>query len=217
MFVGFDSALPKCACGQAPQEIDVRDDRARLPEGPYQVLAFRQVQAGLASHRGVDHRQQGRRHLIAGDTTHEAGRHKARQIPDHAATEGDHRRPAVESVGRQCPQKPLIGSEGLGSFTGCYGIQPTPFARPFEGLEELLCIERGDPIVRHHGHSGFGHQAGHLNERPRAHPDLIGGRNVDGYDYGAVSTHVVSFSTISSTTSSEFRPSVETSTAATSR
>ena len=48
---------------QRLQSLDVRQHQARLVEQADQVLALRRVDAGLAAHRAIHLRQQGRRHL----------------------------------------------------------------------------------------------------------------------------------------------------------
>ena len=58
-------------------------------EGADQVLALRRIDAGLAADRGIDLRQQRRRHLHVIEPAPHARRGKAGEIADHAAAERD--------------------------------------------------------------------------------------------------------------------------------
>ncbi len=60
-----------------------------------EILARRQIDAGLAADRRIDHREQGRRHLHEGDAAHPAGRAETGEIADHAAAEREDRRIAA--------------------------------------------------------------------------------------------------------------------------
>ena len=70
-------------------------------ESADQILARGSVDGGLAPDRGVHHRDQSRGHLDDGDSPHESGGYKAREVADNAAAERDHRGVAAEAFGEQ--------------------------------------------------------------------------------------------------------------------
>ena len=60
---GGDVARRQCLDG-----LEVSDDGERLVEGAHEILALRDVDAGLAADRGVDHGEHRRRRLNDADT-----------------------------------------------------------------------------------------------------------------------------------------------------
>src|SRR5207244_4242519 len=68
----------------------IDEHRARLVERTHEVLALRQVDAGLAADRAVDHREQRGGHLHDVDAAVIDGRRKPRGVADDSAAGGDH-------------------------------------------------------------------------------------------------------------------------------
>ena len=62
-----------------------------------EILAARRVDAGLAADRGVDHREQRRRHLHDWDAAHVRRGDESGQVANDAAAERDDRRVAPEA------------------------------------------------------------------------------------------------------------------------
>ena len=92
---------------------------------PDEVLARPGVDAGLAADRGVDHREQGGRHVHHPDTAHPAGGDEAREVGRRSPADGRPRRRSGSA--RRCPrtsqQKPAVArflpSSEPGSSTRC--------------------------------------------------------------------------------------------------
>ena len=66
-----------------------------------EVLAVLAVDCGLAANRGIDLREQRRRHLHVIDAASHHRRRKAREIADHAAAERHHHVVALDASGDQ--------------------------------------------------------------------------------------------------------------------
>ena len=83
------AAAAQLARRQRGERVQVAHHAARLPERADEVLALRQVDAGLAADRRVDHPQQRRGHV---DHRHAAMPHRggeAGDVGDHPAAEAD--------------------------------------------------------------------------------------------------------------------------------
>ena len=65
----------------------VDDYGAALAEGAYLVFESFEVDAGLAAHGGVDHREQSGGHVDEGDAALEGGGREAAEVRHHAAAE----------------------------------------------------------------------------------------------------------------------------------
>ncbi len=89
------------------EQMGIGEHHAWLPEHADQVLADPaagqlDVDPGLAADRGVDHRQQRRRHLHERDAAHERRRGEAGRVADDAAAERDHRAGSIQArIGRE--------------------------------------------------------------------------------------------------------------------
>jgi hypothetical protein len=123
----------------------VHHDRAGMVKDAHEVLAVGRVDGGLATHRCVHHRQQGRRHLHDRDTAHERGGDEAGQITDHAAAQCNDGRvasgpPLRKGIG-QCD--PLVAR--LVAFTGWYREHLGPVAR--QSLHQLVPVQAADRLV----------------------------------------------------------------------
>ena len=87
---------------------------ARLVERADQVLAARVIDAGLAADRGIDLREQRRRHLHEVDAALVAGGREPGHVADHAAAERDHAGVAVQPSAR-----PARRRRGRGTRASC--------------------------------------------------------------------------------------------------
>ena len=208
-------------------------------EGADEVLALGQVHTGLAAHARVDHGEQRRRQLHEGDPAQVRGSGEPGEVADHAAAERHDEARSVDAGAAQRRADLRERRERLRALAGRHG--DTRDARPGElegrahrgavqaldgGVADQRDVPRdGDAVLGEHApeapgevapddhgvggidahghHDGFGSGAHAFASRPAS---------------GAVwrSAHASSFSTISSTTSCESRPSVETVTLATS-
>ena len=127
----------------------VNKHSCRRVESADQILARGGVDGGLASDSGVHHRDQSRGHLDDGDSPHESGGYKAREVADDATAERDHRGVAAEAFGEQ-----LVG-QTRPRFTRLVGL-PRRNREDFQGtaLElafDLAGVERLDVRVGDEG------------------------------------------------------------------
>ena len=83
---------------QRIEQRGVGDHQHRLVEGADQVLAMRGIDRGLAADRGIDLRQQRRRHLHVVEPAPHDRCGKAREIADHAAAERNDEIVALDAV-----------------------------------------------------------------------------------------------------------------------
>ena len=81
---------------QRAQRLRVDDHQLRLLERADQILALRQIDARLAAHAGVHHRQQAGGNLHEGHAAQIAGRGEAGHVAHHAAAQRDHRAAPVQ-------------------------------------------------------------------------------------------------------------------------
>ncbi len=105
------------------QELRVGDDDAWLVKRAEQILTRGDVDTGLAADRGVDHREQGRRHLYQRDAAEVGRRDEAGEIVHDAAAERDHRRVAPELRGEHSVRQRCPGVARLVRFAGGEGEQ----------------------------------------------------------------------------------------------
>ena len=80
------------------------------------IFDLRQIDRGLAAHRGIHHRQQRGGQLHAVDATHPAGRGKAGEVADHATAECIDAGIATRPQRRQCIDGAGEAVEGLGGL-----------------------------------------------------------------------------------------------------
>ena len=98
---------------QRAEDPGVDNDKARLMKGSAEILALRQINGGLASHRGIDLREQRRRYLDVLYASEINSRRKARHIAAHASAERNNRVLARESALRHMSYHL---QDGLGRF-----------------------------------------------------------------------------------------------------
>ena len=86
-------------------------------ERTHEVLALRQVDAGLAADRAVDHREQrgGRLHDV--DAAVIDGRRETRGVADDSAAECDNEIAALQTPPGEAPAQVFDRRHGLGVFT----------------------------------------------------------------------------------------------------
>ena len=89
-------------------------------KGADQVLALRQVDAGLAADRGIHLREQARRHLHEAHAAAQNRGGKAGEVAHHAAAEGNHDVAALHAELEQSLAK--LGEHGktFARFAGCH-------------------------------------------------------------------------------------------------
>ena len=80
---------PPLALGKRREQADIDDDRGRLVEGTDEVLAFGQVDRGLAPDRRVDLGDQGRGDVHDRDAAQVRRRQEPGGIPERASADGD--------------------------------------------------------------------------------------------------------------------------------
>ena len=101
------------ALGQGAQYLQVAHHQLRLVEGAYHVFAQRVVDAGLATDRRIDLRQQRGGQLHKRHAAHETGRGKAGHVADHPATERKQHCLTVASLAQQGVKNQVQGLPGL--------------------------------------------------------------------------------------------------------
>ena len=89
------------AVGEGAQQVRIDHDQLRLEEGPDQVLAGREVDAGLPADAAIDHRQQRGRHLHQRHAAQVGRGDEAGEVADHPAAERDDRLAALGALARQ--------------------------------------------------------------------------------------------------------------------
>jgi hypothetical protein len=133
------------------EHIEVGHHQSGLVERADQVLPGGNVHGGLATDRGVDHREQRRRHLDVGNAAQVGRRHEARHVAHDAAAQRDHGRIAADVRGEH-----LVGERGPGfarlvAFSRREGKQ-LGLARGVAARgQDRLPVERGDVRVADHG------------------------------------------------------------------
>ncbi len=104
------------------------------------------IDAGLAADRGIDLRQQRRRHLDETDAAHVTRCRKTRDVADHAATERDHRGVALCARLDEPIENRLHRGQGLVRLA--VGQRDARDVAAFEVREQLVQIERLHGLVR---------------------------------------------------------------------
>ncbi len=210
-------SLPELGVRQRAQRADVGEDRAGLPERARQVLALRQVDGRLAAHAGIDHGQQRGGHLVPGHAALEGGGSEAGEVADHASPHGDHRRGPVEALAREAALQLEPAPGGL-AVLACRDLEARHL-RPGGGQHALhgVPVERADVRVADERQSLLAHACRQRLQHAGADRDRVGRPDADADQVGCrVLAHSSNLSTISSTTSSDWRASVETVKLATS-
>jgi len=124
------------------------DDHAhRLLEGADQVFPSRAVDAGLAAHRRIDHRQQRGRYLHEAHAAHPARGDIAGEIAADAAAEGDDGIAAVDAMGRAALPQEVGGGQRLARFAGGKGGEIGTHAGRGEGGGEARGVVTRDLFV----------------------------------------------------------------------
>ena len=138
------------------EQVGIDHHHRRLPEGPDEVLARhpggkRQVDAGLAADRGIDHRQQRGGHLHERQPTEIGRRGEARQVAGHPPADGHHRAAALHPHGHHRVVQPPYRRQVLARLLGgdldhAHGIPGGLQRRPGGGA-----VGGGDPGVDRQG------------------------------------------------------------------
>jgi hypothetical protein len=219
--VGDEAALDDLAhaghqvgARQRPQQRQVAEHPGRLVEGTDEVLARSRVDAGLATHGGVDHRQQRGRHVHDRHAAQPAGGHPATEVGGGATAEGHHGVGAREAG--LAEGLPAGGRRGHGLRGLAVGHDQ--LGRPV-GVGQGLAHRRRQVAQRLRHHEGD--PRGPVAQQPRetagdpvADDDVVrrGARDVQ-HALGARAAHdraPSSSDSTSSATSSGVRPSVST-------
>jgi hypothetical protein len=163
---------------QAAQGGGVGDDRARRVEGADQVLALRDVHGGLATDRGVHHRQQRGGQLHAVHAPHPARRGEAGQVADHATAQCQHAGIAGGAQRRQRGDRTGEVVQGLGRLAGRDHVLADLQlgAGRLQGIADACQVQRGHGVVAGQQHvasaDGRAQQAG-VGQQPGADVDLV--------------------------------------------
>jgi hypothetical protein len=170
MFNHLGHAGAKLRQGQGSQQVGVDDHQFRLFERADQVFALRQINADLAAHAGIHHRQEGSGDLHKGQAAQKGGGGKTGGIAHHPAAQGDDRAVAVQfgvdelfvQAGHGFQRFMLLT---LGHIDA--GGLKTGLA---QAVQQRLGVKRADGLVGDHGaaafkaefgqaHAGFGQDA----------------------------------------------------------
>ena len=147
---------------QGPQRRRVGDHQPRVMKRADQVLAGRDVDAGLAADRRVDLRHQRGRHLHEVDAAQVRRRGEAGDVADDAATQRDHHRAALEArldqavVDERDPGEVLVllavgDLDGHGREAGA--LERRPHALAVEALDARVGDDRGALAEPERGHA----------------------------------------------------------------
>ena len=208
--VGDEAALdhlgqpgPDVTRREGVEEGQVAQHRARLVEGAHQVLARRQVDAGLAAHRGVDHGQHRRGDADVADPAQPRGRDEPGEVGRRPAADAHHEIVAGEPGGRQ--GVPAAG-EHLGGLRP-FGVrdldqgdgQPEAVREASGGGCHGGAVDHRDPVR-------VLHQAGQPIDGATLDVDLVGAqRGLHAHAHSAILS-----AARASATSAHPRPSVST-------
>jgi hypothetical protein len=160
------------------QDVEVRQDQARLVEGADEVLAAGGVDGGLAAHRGIHLGQEGGGDLDEVDAALVDRGGEAGEVAHHAAAEGDDHVAAVELQGQEAVADvgqplPALGGLAGGNDDGLGGD-----AGGGEGVGQGLAMERPDGFVADDGGAAALEERGHMDpgvlQQPLADHDVVG-------------------------------------------
>ncbi len=144
----------------------IGEHRGGLVERAHVVLRLRQVHAGLASIGGVDLCHDRRRDVCDPDPALIGRCAEARQVPDHAASEGDDRVGALHTRARQLPQQAFRLRHRLVLLTGRHS------QRGGGQASEPLAVELQHSLVGHNEAApAIGEQLARRVHRSGPHPD----------------------------------------------
>ena len=213
---------------QRPQEPQIGDHHLRLVKGPDEVLARHQIDARLAAHRGVDHRQQRGRDGGELDSAQIDRGGEPGVIGRRAAADADDGAPAIvaaadQPFGRLFDLPQALASLPLVEIEAGHARQPGVERRDQGGGPHIVC----QPAVDQQRHTGRRrperrrHRFCHRVGREGADPHLVAARpQLDRNDRDA---HALSFvvcpaalfprpspATMARAASSGVRPSVST-------
>ena len=128
VFDDLGDARPELALRQRRERVGVGDDNPGLVERADEILASGMVDAGLASDRGVDLREQRRRYLRIADAALVAGGREAGDVAHDASTQRQHGGVAVHLFVDQRVDDPPGGLQGLVALSvGQYALGDAPF------------------------------------------------------------------------------------------
>ncbi len=102
---------------QRRQHRGINDDRLGLLERADQVLALGQIDPGLATHAGIDHREHRGGRLREAHPAHKGRRREARDVPGDPAAQREHHPAPIQAVGEELVVQPTDGGEGLVPLT----------------------------------------------------------------------------------------------------
>jgi hypothetical protein len=198
-----DEVLPR----EAAQQVEVADHAGRFVEGADEVLPRGRVDAGLATHRGVHHRQQGGGHVHHPHPAQPGRGDEAAQVGGGPAPDGDHGVGAGEAGRAERLPAGRGDLRGLGPLAVRHRQDRHVVRRAERGEHRLG--ERGEALRVHDG-DPLHPRAEHLADRagqPVPDHDVV--RRRAGHREHRRVVHR-SPSSISRATSSGSRPSVST-------
>ncbi len=214
----FGQAGHVVLAGQRLERDQVGEHAGRRVERADQILAFGDVDGGLAAHRGVGHAEQRGRDEDHADAAEPGRGDEPGQVGGRSTADADHAVGPGDAVRGQPGPQPGRDLDGLGRLAAGhrFGVHDQArgsqrAARGADDLAEALGVDD------HNGAGAGRHQAGQFAEHPDADHHLVGrtairgGRRVD-VDPGR--GHRVILAAICSATSSGSRSSVGTVTAA---
>ncbi|MNV21260.1 hypothetical protein D3C71_1121910 [compost metagenome] len=177
------------ARGQGAQRGGIGDHRARRMERADQILAFGDVHRGLATHRGIHHRQQRGGQLHAVHPAHPAGGGKPGQVAGHAPAERHHAGIAGGAERGQRADRRAETGQRLGGFPGRQHQLTDQQVRPLgqQGGLDPGQVQRGHRVVAEQQHVATAHVLGQqraLAEQARADVDAVRGGAGNGDDAG---------------------------------
>ncbi len=163
---------------QRGQRLQVHKHEARLMKRAQQVLAARDVHAGLATDGGIDHRQQRRRHLHITDAPEVGRRHKPRYVAGHAAAQRDHDAVATEARFQQAVRQRRPGLSRLVPLARWERVEICAVTRLPQRGNERIAVARCHVRVADHrvrrGRAGPREQCRKLRQQAPADQDVVG-------------------------------------------
>jgi len=104
------------ARGKSAERVRINGDEAGLIEGADEVLAFGEVDAGLAADGAINLSDERGGDVDEGDAAQVAGGDKAGDVADHSAADGDEKGAAVGAGADQSAGERFDGAEGFRAF-----------------------------------------------------------------------------------------------------
>ena len=175
----FGQSRSTMRCRERREHLDVGEHHGGRVKCADEILPRGRVDAGLAAHRRVDHREQRRGALHDGHAAHERGGDEAREVADDAAAQRDDGGVARAAGGEQLVGDARPRVARLVRFARGHDVERHAPVRRERG-DERLCVERADLIIGDHGVAVRGSRGRderrELRAKPRRDAHRVGAR-----------------------------------------